>query len=1008
MKFYKYLKSLFCICLVFGIATSAMASDISGTWVADVDNSSIEMTFMLNGTTLTGTIKNSATGSAEIREGKIDGSKISFHILSKLSGFGDSEFKIAWSGEVIGDEILFKREFAGTSKGVIAKRRMPATEAAAEKSGKENIKGSYDHLSGTWTGKVPLGQMYLELQVNGASVSGTVNLSGRAVGDIKDGKIEGDKITFHTIRQGGLNTTGIPFEGTVKGEEIHFSFISVNNGKPVNFVATKTGSAPVIQEEQATTEKSGKEIINGSYDHLSGTWSGKVPLGETYLELQVKGSSVSGTVSLGGRNVGEIKDGKIEADKITFHAIRQEGFSTTDIPFEGIIKGEKIHFSFISVNNGRPVNFIATKIGSGPDDEEEQTPQEAEGPYKHIAGKWTASYLNGVMSMNFRIKGNILTGTVSPAESTRNDILDGKIENNKITFHALNKWMNMQKADWEGTIIGDKIHFSVKFPTNTLKFIAKKVLVDEKGQAKEEVQLPPTTDPSGTWAMEVGGQRFTMNFKAVGMSLTGVIKISPTNRTIMIPPDAKISGDTVSFKLIKMGMNGQEQFPVPWEGKVVGNEIHFEGGPFNQFETVIAKKIKGADSNGKEIIKLVRNEEIKNSMVNQKYKKLREEDKEYDAAMDFFDKYQYHLALPLLEQIYSRITDDAVILHRMGVSLVMQSIYPSESRVRKDMRARARGLLENAKKIGMEDDLLDYYLQIIPSDGGEDTLFAGQKKVEESLSEGERLFGLRDFQTCIGLYARTMEMDPTNYKAVLYIGDSYFAAGQSKDAIEWFERATKVNPHKETAWRYWGDCLMHQDKKDEGRLKFIDALIAEPYNQLSWNGIRNLVNMNKLKLETPDIKRPQRLDTTGELLLSENSGDGNNDQKESTLDGTDLWKHYNEVAKKWRAARFNEKYPKDKDYRHTLEEEKEALELVAVKVNKAIKKGEVKSKDLNPGLKTLLELHASDLLEPYILFHLADRDIIMEYPAYRKSNRGKLEQYLDIFEVPKIVEQRES
>jgi hypothetical protein len=152
----------------------------------------------------------------------------------------------------------------------------------------------------------------------------------------------------------------------------------------------------------------------GSYDHLSGTWKGKVPLGDIYLELQVKGSSVSGTV----RAVGGIKDGKIEGNKITFYTIRQENSSIIEIPFEGVIKKDKIHFSFISVNNGRPVKFTAKKMKS--DLEEEQAVQESEGPNKHIAGKWTANYLNGVMSMDFKVKGNKLTGTVSPMESTQN------------------------------------------------------------------------------------------------------------------------------------------------------------------------------------------------------------------------------------------------------------------------------------------------------------------------------------------------------------------------------------------------------------------------------------------------------------------------------------------------------------------------------------------------------------------------------------------------------------
>jgi Tfp pilus assembly protein PilF len=570
MKSHKYLKALFCICLVFGMSSPLNASDISGTWVADVDDSHIEMTFMINGTSLTGTVDNSTTGSAEIREGTFDGSKVSFHILSKLPGFDDSQFKIAWTGEVIGDEIFFNREFAGTSKRVIARRVTGKSENISKKEEAQNNAGSYDHLSGTWTGKVPLGEMYLELQVKDLSVSGTVSLNGRAVGEIKDGKIEDNKITFNTIRQ--------------------------------------------------------------------------------------------------------------------------EGFSITEIPFEGVIKKDKIHFSFISVNNGRPVKFIATKME--PSLEEEQTVQESEGPYQHITGKWTANFLNGVMSINFKVKGNKLTGTVSPMEFTQNEIRGGKIKDNKIYFYCPPNTLIKQKIKWEGTIVGDKIQFTARVPTNTFKFTAKKVDLDKKDQAKDEIQLPPTVNPSGTWVMEADGQQIILSLKAFGTSLTGVVRIPPQNSNIMIPTDAKICGDTVSFSMTKL--IGPNLFRIPWVGKVVGNEIHFEGGTFNQFEDVIAKKIK--DTGGDDIdtlsIKLAMSEEIKNSNINDRYKKQKKDHlalADYGKAMElnphihfsYFHRAElykqhkeYDLALADINKAIE-LNPSSIFYHRRGSIYYMKKQYDS-------------------------------------------------------------------------------------------------------------------------------------------------------------------------------------------------------------------------------------------------------------------------------------------------------------------------------------------
>ncbi|MBN2418726.1 MAG: tetratricopeptide repeat protein [Deltaproteobacteria bacterium] len=986
MKLIIYTKTFSCICLFLLMASSAAAGDISGSWVADVDNSHMEMTFAVDGTNLTGNVENSATGTAVIKEGKIDENKISFHILSKLPGFGDSEFKVSWTGEIIGDEILFKREFAGTSKGVIARRKPATSDDQAKQKDAQNDAGSYDHLTGTWTGKVPLGEIYLDLLVKGSSVNGSVNINGTAVGEIKDGKIEGEKITFHAIRKMGFNTTDIPFEGTVKDEKIHFSFISVNNGRPVNFVATKMESGTVIDD--------------GSYDDLTGKWvlnSGQ----NNIVMLIVEGKSLSGTVDVNNMGPVEITDGKIEGGKLSFHVIREINFNEFDATWKGSIVGDEIHFNVLL--NGSNLSFIARKEENAEPGTKEQAAQNDKVSDDHISGKWKANSENGVMLMDFKVVGSDIAGTAGLKDlgNDKNEIMNGKIQGDKIAFNVNTRMMNrMLIVGWNGKIIDDKIHFTTQLPgVKELHFIAKKIEVDEKGQEKEEIQLPPTVDPSGTWIMEANGQQITMSFKAVGMSLTGFVRIPPQTGNIMIPPDAKISGDNVSFSLTKR--IGPNLFRIPWTGKVIGNEIHFEGGPFNQFEDVIAKKIRGAGEGdeGKILVKLLRDEEIKSSKVSEDYKKLRQEDKEYDSAMSYFDEYRYDFSLPLLEQLYKRMPDNPVLLHRLGVCLIMQSIFPTDIHDRKDMRARARVLLQNSKKQGMENELLDYYLKVIPADGGADDVFSKFKESEMHLSEAEKYFGLRDFQTCIVLYANAMEKDPTNYRAVLYVGDSYFANGQYKDAVEWFERATKSNPDKETAWRFWGDCLMHMDKKEEGRLRFIDALIAEPYNQLSWNGVRNFVNINKLKLEPPDIQRPQRLDANGELLLPEKNSDSN-DSLKSLHDGTEAWKYYNEVVKKWRSKRFRERYPDKKEYRHTLEEEKEALELVAEKVNDKIKKGKIQSKDLNHGIKTLLELDALNLLEPYILFHLADRDIIEDYPAYRNANRDKLEQYLDRFEVP--------
>jgi hypothetical protein len=98
---------------------SAWAADVAGKWIAEAPGgqgtAEITLIFKVAGTTLTGTLDNSQMpGAIEIKDGKIQGDDISFHLLRK---FGENEMKIVWKGKVTGDEIHFTREIEGGMMG---------------------------------------------------------------------------------------------------------------------------------------------------------------------------------------------------------------------------------------------------------------------------------------------------------------------------------------------------------------------------------------------------------------------------------------------------------------------------------------------------------------------------------------------------------------------------------------------------------------------------------------------------------------------------------------------------------------------------------------------------------------------------------------------------------------------------------------------------------------------------------------------------------------------------
>src|SRR5436305_294996 len=100
------------------MVTSAFAADVDGKWTAampgrDGNTQEVTLTFKADGSTLTGTMSN-PRGEQPIKEGKIDGDKISF---SQTFERGGNSMKIVYKGTVSGDTIEFTRSMEGGGGG---------------------------------------------------------------------------------------------------------------------------------------------------------------------------------------------------------------------------------------------------------------------------------------------------------------------------------------------------------------------------------------------------------------------------------------------------------------------------------------------------------------------------------------------------------------------------------------------------------------------------------------------------------------------------------------------------------------------------------------------------------------------------------------------------------------------------------------------------------------------------------------------------------------------------
>jgi len=361
-------------------------------------------------------------------------------------------------------------------------------------------------------------------------------------------------------------------------------------------------------------------------------------------------------------------------------------------------------------------------------------------------------------------------------------------------------------------------------------------------------------------------------------------------------------------------------------------------------------------------------------------------------ALRLCEENKFVEALPILERLNAASPDDQVILERLAQALVAYSITLPDVDKRREALLRARKFILHARELGDNSNVAQLLINSIPPDGKMDLgSFSNRKEADEALTRGDQAFAKGDFPTTIEGYKRALALDPKLYQAPLFLGDVYYKMNQPDEAGKWYAAAIKMYPDRETAYRYWGDVLMKAGKMAEARSLLIDAIVAEPYNRAPWTGLGQWANAAHVKVAPPQIPIPDF--KTGE-----------NGQSTVTLDptgdGSEAWILYIAVRAGWAATKFKQAYPNEKEYRHSLAEETEALEAVAGMASSSLKEGKIKK--LQPGLEMLAKLADKGLIESFVLLTRPDRGIAQDYPAYRAEHREKLREYLSTFVVPEI------
>jgi tetratricopeptide (TPR) repeat protein len=355
-------------------------------------------------------------------------------------------------------------------------------------------------------------------------------------------------------------------------------------------------------------------------------------------------------------------------------------------------------------------------------------------------------------------------------------------------------------------------------------------------------------------------------------------------------------------------------------------------------------------------------------------------------AAELTKSQKYTEALPILEKILIAEPNNAEAHFYIGFAWIAQANTTGDEQARKTLRVRARAAFTRSKELGMKKPVIDALIESIPVDGADPDRFSENKEADKLMTEAESYFSQGNLDQALQNYHRALQLDPKLYHAALFSGDVYIKRSDFAQAETWYQKAIAIDPTKETAYRYSATPFMRQGKYDQARDRYVEAYITEPYNRYTGAGLTQWARVTNTQLGHPKIEIPTR-------ITFDEKGDAKIDLDANTLlagkdDGSFAWVVYGVTRSGWRKEKFAKTFPNEKQYRHSLAEEADALRSVLTSAT-----ADKKTK-LSPSLERLRKLNEAGLLEAYVLLARADQGIAADHPAYLRENRAKLRRYV--------------
>lgn len=279
-------------------------------------------------------------------------------------------------------------------------------------------------------------------------------------------------------------------------------------------------------------------------------------------------------------------------------------------------------------------------------------------------------------------------------------------------------------------------------------------------------------------------------------------------------------------------------------------------------------------------------------------------------------------------------------------------------------------------------------LGVCASLAGQETVYSKQPEANSIMISAEQDFHQKDFDSALKKYQQALALDPKLYDAALFSGNVYLTKRDFPTAAKWYASAIAIDPNQGEAYYFWGMSLEAQGQRSEAQHKWIAAIVAEPYDSAMQNAFQHWAQRSGYSLHSMALKFPENYDSsTVNGTVVTNIGQSKADTDKGVLSP---WSMYAIKKIMFQRDGFAKAYPAEKTYRHSLEEEEQAINaaLEGIEILK------LKDSELDPTLRTLRKLKSEGLLDSWILLDDADEGITQDYGKYRDAHRSQVAQYV--------------